>query len=150
MRPLLRNFSARATISPIWRSLAENQNRPDWEIPDYRLRERSHRCCSTVPREAGREGPSLHWEGRDRLVPETVSSQIRKKLDTVVSPKTKLTKPIKKPKAVWDEPSFFTEIEYRDITSEGLLRQSSLKGLRRNEVAATTFLRRLPASFESP
>jgi bifunctional non-homologous end joining protein LigD len=29
----------------------------------------------------------------------TVSNQIRKQLDTVVSPKSKLTKPIKKPKA---------------------------------------------------
>jgi len=27
--------------------------------------------------------------------------QIRKQLDTVVSPKSKLTKPIKKPKATW-------------------------------------------------
>jgi bifunctional non-homologous end joining protein LigD len=33
------------------------------------------------------------------------------------------------PKAAWVEPSFFAEVEYRDITSEGLLRQSSFKGL---------------------
>jgi bifunctional non-homologous end joining protein LigD len=46
-----------------------------------------------------------------------------------VSPKSKLTKPIKKPKAVWVEPSFVAEVEFRDITSEGLLRQSSFKGL---------------------
>ncbi len=59
----------------------------------------------------------------------TVSSQIRKQLDTVVSPKSKLTKPIKKPKATWVEPKFTAEIEYRDITSEGLLRASSFKGL---------------------
>jgi bifunctional non-homologous end joining protein LigD len=62
----------------------------------------------------------------------TVSSRIRKQLDTVVSPKSKLTKPIRKPKAVWVEPSFFAEVEYRDITSEGLLRQSSFKGLKRS------------------
>lgn len=62
----------------------------------------------------------------------TVSSQIRKQLDTVVSPKSKLTKPIKKPKATWVEPSFMAEVEYRDITSEGLLRQSSFKGLKRS------------------
>ena len=36
----------------------------------------------------------------------TVSSQIRKQLDTVVSPKSRLTKPIRKPKATWVEPSF--------------------------------------------
>ncbi|MCP1778857.1 bifunctional non-homologous end joining protein LigD [Bradyrhizobium barranii subsp. barranii] len=34
----------------------------------------------------------------------TVSSQIRKQLDTVVSPKSKLTKAIRKPKATWVEP----------------------------------------------
>jgi bifunctional non-homologous end joining protein LigD len=62
----------------------------------------------------------------------TVSSQIRKQLDTVVSPKSKLTKQIKKPKATWVEPKFFADIEYRDITSEGLLRASSFKGLTRS------------------
>lgn len=55
--------------------------------------------------------------------------RIRKALDTVVSPQAKLTKPIKKPKATWGEPKFFAEVEYRDITSEGLLRASSFKGL---------------------
>jgi bifunctional non-homologous end joining protein LigD len=59
----------------------------------------------------------------------TVSSQIRKQLDTVVSPKSKLTKSIKKPKATWVEPKFYADVEYRDITSEGLLRASSFKGL---------------------
>ena len=59
----------------------------------------------------------------------TVSSQIRKQLDTVVSPKSKLTNPIKKPKATWVEPRFVADIEFRDITSEGLLRASSFKGL---------------------
>lgn len=59
----------------------------------------------------------------------TTSSQIRKALDTVVSPKQKLTKTVKKPKATWVEPKFFADIEYRDITSEGLLRASSFKGL---------------------
>jgi bifunctional non-homologous end joining protein LigD len=62
----------------------------------------------------------------------TVSSQIRRQLDTVVSPKSKLTNPIKEPKAVWVEPSFVAEVEYRDITSEGLLRQSSFKSLKQN------------------
>ena len=30
------------------------------------------------------------------------------------------------------EPTFVADVEYRDITSEGLLRQSSFKGLKRN------------------
>jgi bifunctional non-homologous end joining protein LigD len=63
----------------------------------------------------------------------TVSSQIRKQLDTVISPKSKLTKTIKKPKATWVEPKFFADVEYRDITSEGLLRASSFKGLFRKD-----------------
>jgi bifunctional non-homologous end joining protein LigD len=61
----------------------------------------------------------------------TVSSQIRKQLDTVVSPKSKLTKPMKKPMATRVEPTFVADVEYRDITSEGLLRASSFKGLSR-------------------
>ena len=62
----------------------------------------------------------------------TKSAKIRKALDTVVSPKSKLSKPIKKPKATWVEPKFTAEVEYRDITSEGLLRQSSFKGLKKD------------------
>ena len=49
----------------------------------------------------------------------TVSSQIRKQLDAVVSPKSRLTKQIKRPKATWVEPTFYADIEYRDITSDG-------------------------------
>ena len=63
-----------------------------------------------------REGKELVYMGKVGTGwSRTVSSQIRKQLDTVVSPKSKLTKPIKKPKA----------------TSEGLLRASSFKGLSR-------------------
>ncbi len=79
-----------------------------------------------------REGKDLVYMGKVGTGwSRTVSSQIRKQLDTVVSPKSKLTKPIKKPKATWVEPMFFADVEYRDITSEGLLRQSSFKGLKR-------------------
>ena len=59
----------------------------------------------------------------------TVFSQIRRQLDTVVSPKSKLTKAIRKPKATWVEPTFYADVEYRDVTSDGLLRASSFKGL---------------------
>jgi bifunctional non-homologous end joining protein LigD len=79
-----------------------------------------------------REGKDLVYMGKVGTGwSRTISSQIRKQLDTVVSPKSKLTKPIKKPKATWVEPTFFADVEYRDITSEGLLRQSSFKGLKR-------------------
>jgi bifunctional non-homologous end joining protein LigD len=77
-----------------------------------------------------REGKELVYMGKVGTGwSRTVSSQIRKQLNTVVSPKSKLTKPVKKPKATWVEPSFVADVEYRDITSEGLLRQSSFKGL---------------------
>ena len=80
-----------------------------------------------------REGKDLVYMGKVGTGwSRTVSSRIRKQLDTVVSPKSKLTKPIKKPKATWVEPTYFADVEYRDITSEGLLRQSSFKGLKRN------------------
>ncbi len=77
-----------------------------------------------------REGKELVYLGKVGTGwSRTVSSQIRKQLDTVVSPKSKLTKPIKKPKATWVDPIFTAEVEYRDKTSEGLLRQSSFKRL---------------------
>jgi bifunctional non-homologous end joining protein LigD len=49
----------------------------------------------------------------------TVSSQIRKQLDSAVSPKSKLTKPVKKLKATWVEPSFVADIEFRDSPLKG-------------------------------
>ena len=79
-----------------------------------------------------REGKELVYMGKVGTGwSRTVSSQIRKQLDTVVSPKSKLTRPIKKSKATWVEPTFVADIEYRDMTSEGLLRASSFKGLSR-------------------
>jgi bifunctional non-homologous end joining protein LigD len=74
---------------------------------------------------------ALHKKGRHRLVPHGIEpdSEAARHLR---HPKWKRTKPIRKPKAVWVEPSFFAEVEYRDITSEGLLRQSSFKGLKRS------------------
>jgi bifunctional non-homologous end joining protein LigD len=58
------------------------------------------------------------------LIGAAGTSSAPQQLDAVVSPKSKLTKPIRKPKATWVEPTFFADVEYRDITSEGLLRQS--------------------------
>ncbi len=79
-----------------------------------------------------REGKDLVYMGKVGTGwNRTTSSQLRKALDSVVSPKSKLSKQIKKPKAVWVEPVFIAEIEYRDITSEGLLRASSFKGISR-------------------
>jgi bifunctional non-homologous end joining protein LigD len=54
-----------------------------------------------------REGKELRYIGKVGTGwSRTKSSEIRKQLDTVISPKSKLTKPIRKLKAVWVEPSF--------------------------------------------
>lgn len=78
-----------------------------------------------------KEGKELRYMGK--VGPgwsRTKSAEIRKALDTVISLKQRLTKPIRKPKATWVEPTFVAEVEYRDITSEGLLRASFFKGLK--------------------
>ncbi|WP_342739726.1 non-homologous end-joining DNA ligase [Bradyrhizobium sp. B117] len=76
------------------------------------------------------EGKELRYMGKVGTGwSRTKSAEIRKALDTVVTPKQKLTLPVKKPKATWVEPKFYADVEYRDITSEGLLRASSFKGL---------------------
>jgi bifunctional non-homologous end joining protein LigD len=76
------------------------------------------------------EGKDLVYSGKVGTGwSRTVSCQIRKKLDTVVSSASKLTKPIREPKATWVEPAFLAEVEYRDITADGMLRAPSFKGL---------------------
>jgi len=64
-----------------------------------------------------KEGRNLVYMGKvgtgwDR----TTSGKMRPALDIVISPKSKLSKQLKKPKATWVEPAFTVEIEYRDIT----------------------------------
>jgi bifunctional non-homologous end joining protein LigD len=55
-----------------------------------------------------REGSDLVYMGKVGTGwSRTVSSQIRKQLDTAVSPKSKLTNAIKKSKATWVEPKLF-------------------------------------------
>lgn len=84
------------------------------------------------------EGKELRYMGKVGTGwSRTVSSQIRKQLEAGVSPKSKLTKPIRKPKATWVEPQYFADIEYRDIASEGLLRASSFKGLSKKKPTAS-------------
>ena len=61
-----------------------------------------------------------------------VLADLRRKLEAIVTPKSKLSGKVSKPKATWVDPVLVAEVEYRDITSEGLLRQSSFKGLKRS------------------
>lgn len=70
-----------------------------------------------------REGPGLHRQGRYRLVANGLRPN-KQAAQYGSSPKAKLTKPIKKPKATWVEPQFFADVEYRDITSEEVYRRN--------------------------
>lgn len=53
-----------------------------------------------------------------------VSADLRRRLDAIDTPKSKLTQAVRKPKARWVEPTLIAEVEYRDITAEGYLRHS--------------------------
>jgi bifunctional non-homologous end joining protein LigD len=78
-----------------------------------------------------REGRQLVYAGKVGTgFSRTTSMQVRKKLEKLVTPEQKLTRKIRKPKARWVEPKYLADVEYRDITSEGLLRASSFKGLK--------------------
>jgi bifunctional non-homologous end joining protein LigD len=115
------HFQARGCGVPFGaeQELADDQGRAEGEIPCRRLCPRPERCRGALPRQA--EGKDLVYMGKVGTGwSRTVSSQVRKQLDTVVSPKSKLTKTIRKPKATWVEPKFFADVEYRYITMEGL------------------------------
>ncbi|WP_247372402.1 non-homologous end-joining DNA ligase [Bradyrhizobium sp. 18] len=76
------------------------------------------------------EGKELRYMGKVGTGwSRTKSAEIRKALDTVVSPKQKLTSASRNRRPPGSSRSLFADVEYRDITSEGLLRASSFKGL---------------------
>jgi bifunctional non-homologous end joining protein LigD len=77
-----------------------------------------------------REGKELRYVGKVGTgFTMKVSADLRRRLDAIETPKSKLTPAVRKPKAKWVEPSLIAEVEYRDITSEGYLRHLSFKGL---------------------
>jgi bifunctional non-homologous end joining protein LigD len=77
-----------------------------------------------------RDGKELRYVGKVGTgFTKATSAGLRKRLDALATPKSKLTAPVRKPKATWVEPKLVAEVEYRDITSEGYLRHSSFKGL---------------------
>jgi bifunctional non-homologous end joining protein LigD len=75
----------------------------------------------------------------------TVSSQSGS--NSIRSSARSRSSPSKKPKATWVEPTFVADVEYRDITSEGLLRASSFKGAVSPAVAGPNNRRRLLMSL---
>jgi bifunctional non-homologous end joining protein LigD len=77
-----------------------------------------------------REGKDLTYVGKVGTgFTRQVSADLRKRLDAIATPKTKLTGKVSKPKAVWVDPKLLADVEFRDITAEGYLRHSSFKGL---------------------
>jgi bifunctional non-homologous end joining protein LigD len=58
------------------------------------------------------------------------ASEVRKRLEPLMRKTPPTAKPLRKKDTVWVEPTVEAEIEFRDITSEGMLRHASFKGLK--------------------
>ncbi len=77
-----------------------------------------------------KEGKELVYAGKvGSGFSQKTSMSVRKNLEALVAPEQRLTRKVRKPKAKWVEPTLVAEVEYRDITADGLLRQSTFKGL---------------------
>jgi bifunctional non-homologous end joining protein LigD len=77
-----------------------------------------------------REGRELIYAGKvGSGFSQKASMSVRKKLEPLVTKESRLTRKVRKPKVKWVEPKFLATVEYRDITAEGLLRQSAFKGM---------------------
>jgi bifunctional non-homologous end joining protein LigD len=72
----------------------------------------------------------------------TVSSHIRKQLDTMVSPKSKLTKAIRKPKATWVEPKFLQTLSIATSPQKACCVPARSKASRRNDEPKMPYLLR--------
>jgi bifunctional non-homologous end joining protein LigD len=79
-----------------------------------------------------REGSQLRYVGKVGTgFTRATSADLRRRLDAIVTPKAKLTKPVREPKARWVEPTLVAHVEYRDITADGNLQHPSFKGWQR-------------------
>jgi bifunctional non-homologous end joining protein LigD len=79
---------------------------------------------------ARREGKELRYVGKVGTgFSMKVSADLRRLLDAIETPKSRLTLAVRTPKAKWVEASLFADVEYRDVTSEGMLRHPSFKDL---------------------
>ena len=55
---------------------------------------------------------------------------VRERLDPLITGKSALDEPVKKPKAIWVAPQIEAEVEYGAVTDDGLLREPVFKTLR--------------------
>ena len=75
-----------------------------------------------------KEGKELVYAGKvGSGFSQKTSMSVRKKLEGDARAEADAQGP--KPKERWVEPRLVAEVEYRDITADGLLRQSAFKGL---------------------
>ncbi|QOZ73217.1 ATP-dependent DNA ligase [Bradyrhizobium arachidis] len=80
-----------------------------------------------------REGRELRYIGKVGTgFTRASAAALRRKLDAITTPKQRLTKQVRKPKATWVEPTLIADVEYRDITDDGMLRHPSFKGFAEN------------------
>jgi bifunctional non-homologous end joining protein LigD len=78
-----------------------------------------------------REGERLIYVGKAGTgFTATSANEVRKRLEPLMRGTPPTAKPLRKKDTVWVEPSVEAEIEFRDITSDGMLRHASFKGLK--------------------
>ena len=86
------------------------------------------------------EEGDLQYAGR---VGTGFSEEIRRELKRELAPLVRKTSPfasdLKEKGSVWVKPDLAAQVEYAEITSAGLLRQASFKGLRRDKAPAEIF-----------
>jgi len=58
------------------------------------------------------------------------AAQLRATLQQFAQPKSAVSHPLRRPKAVWLLPQLQAEVAYSNVTADGMLRHGVLKGLR--------------------
>ncbi|MCA1409127.1 DNA ligase D [Ensifer sp. IC3342] len=77
------------------------------------------------------EGDLLVYAGKAQTgYTLTAAREVRERLDPFIIGKSPLSHPIKRPKATWVEPQVYAEIDYGEVTDDGLLREPVFKDLR--------------------
>ncbi|TPK72162.1 DNA ligase D [Mesorhizobium sp. B2-4-15] len=91
-----------------------------------------------------REGDRLLYAGKAKSgYTLEAARRVRERLDPLITGKSPLSEPIKKPKATWVEPVVLAEVQFSGVTDRGILREAVFKGLRED-------LQTIPAKPPSP
>jgi bifunctional non-homologous end joining protein LigD len=78
-----------------------------------------------------REGEQLIYVGKAGTgFTARSSNEVRKRLEPLMRKTPPTARPLRKKDTVWVEPTLEADIEFRDITSDGMLRHASFKGLK--------------------